>query len=77
MREIIVEYISNLSNESNLDPSLNLFENGYISSLDILDIICFIEETFNIAIGDDELGMDNFSTIDRMVSYIEKKQPQK
>ena len=77
VKEAITDYILNLSNESSIEGSINLFENGYLSSLDVLDIICFIEENYKISVTDDDLGMDNFSSIDKMIHYIEKKQQEK
>lgn len=67
----VEKFILELSNESNIGHSVNLFESNYLSSLDVLDLLCFIEETYNIAISDDDLGMENFGSIDRIVNYIE------
>lgn len=70
-RDKVEEFILELSNESSIDHSINLFENSYLSSLDVLDLLCFIEETYNIVVSDDDLGMENFGSIDRIVNYIE------
>jgi len=52
---------------------LNLFDVGYLSSLEILDLLAFMETTFHITISDDDLGIENFASIDRMVKLIHKK----
>jgi methoxymalonate biosynthesis acyl carrier protein len=70
----IRDYVTELCQEQNLDPALNLFEHGYLSSLDILDLISFIEETFDISIPDDDLNIENFGSIGGMVRLIEKTQ---
>jgi methoxymalonate biosynthesis acyl carrier protein len=66
----VSKYVLELCNEPQLDSSLNLFEHGYLSSLDILDLISFIEETFEITIADDDLNIENFGSIASMVSFI-------
>ena len=68
----IREYVTELCHEQNLGRDLNLFEHGYLSSLDILDLIAFIEETFAISIPDDDLNIENFGSIGSMVRFIER-----
>jgi acyl carrier protein len=71
VRDRVKEYILELTNEPGIDDSVNLFESGHLTSLDVLDLLCFIEGAFNIVVSDDDLGMDNFGSIDRIVNYIE------
>ena len=66
----VVEYVLGICNEQKLDFALNLFEHGYLSSLDILDLVAFVEETFEIKISEDDLNMENLGTISSMVRYI-------
>jgi acyl carrier protein len=66
----IEEYVARVSNEQDIDHSLNLFEHGYLSSLDILDLVSFIEETFEIEISDDDLNIDNLGSISSMARYV-------
>jgi len=73
VRDKIEKHVLELSNESQIDHSLNLFDVGYLSSLEILDLLAFMETTFHITISDDDLGIENFASIDRMVKLIHKK----
>lgn len=72
IRDDIEKYIKELSSNDNIDHSANLFEGGYLSSLDALSLFTFIEDNYNISIDDDDLGVENFGTIDSIVNYIEK-----
>jgi len=72
IREEVENYISKLTNENGIDHSLNLFKSNLLSSLDVLDLLSFIENTYNITVSDDDLGIENFGSIDNMVKYIEK-----
>lgn len=72
IREEVALYIQNLSNTDNIDHSVNLFENGYLSSLDALSLFSFIEDNYKISIDDDDLGVENFGSIESIVNYLEK-----
>jgi len=72
VREEVEKYIAKLTNEHEIDHAQNLFESGFLSSLDVLDLLSFIENTYNITVSDDDLEVENFGSIDNMVKYIEK-----
>lgn len=49
-----------------------------ISSLDIIEIIFHLEETFKVEIAyDQEAGAQEFSTIDDVITQVEKLLPQR
>lgn len=72
IREKIAGYITELTNEDNLDHSMNLFERNILTSLDVLDIINYIETTFNISFSDDDIDAESFGSINAIVALIEK-----
>ena len=72
IREEIEKHISELTNNPDIDQSLNLFESGLLTSLDVLDLLAFIENEYEITISDEDLGIDNFGSIDRIVEFVEK-----
>jgi acyl carrier protein len=59
-----------------IDENLPLLESGIIDSLGVLDVVAFLEKSFMIQLSDDELTPENFGTIKRMVSFVEKKRNQ-
>ncbi|SHK10413.1 phosphopantetheine-binding protein [Paramaledivibacter caminithermalis] len=65
-------YIKELTNEDILDHSMNLFEAGILTSLHVLDLISFIEGTFDLEIPVDEISMNSFGSVDGIVNLIEK-----
>jgi len=77
IREEIEKHISKLTNNPEIDCSLNLFESGLLTSLDVLDLISFIENEYDISISDEDLGMENFGSIDRIVKYLENAKHQR
>lgn len=58
---------------SELSDSGSLLELGIIDSTGVLELVGFLEETFAIAVEDDDLTPDNLDSIDNLVNYIQKK----
>jgi len=50
-----------------------LLEGGVIDSLGTLNIVEFLEHSFNITIADDDLVPENFATIDHLSAFTRKK----
>lgn len=72
VRDQVAQYIGGLAHEDIPDHSMNLFESGILTSLDVLDIICFIEDTFKVDISDDDVDMQSFGSINGIVHLVEK-----
>jgi len=51
----------------------SLMEGGIIDSLGIFQLVSFLEETFSIKIGDEEIVTDNFQTIDEIDRFVTAK----
>ena len=51
----------------------SLLETGIIDSLNIIQLLVFIEEKFGVKIGDDDLSPDNFENLNSLVTLIRKK----
>ena len=50
-----------------------LLEGGVIDSLGTLNIVEFLESSFNIRIADDDLVPENFASIDHLSAFTRKK----
>ena len=72
IRVDVEKYILKLTNEAELDHSMNLFELGTLTSIDVLDVLSFLEETFNISVSDEDISMENFGSINGIVNLVEK-----
>jgi len=70
VREDIVAYIADLSQDPDFDQSRNLFESGVLTSLDVLSIVSFIEDRYGLAVTGDDIDMTSFGTIDGLVTLI-------
>jgi acyl carrier protein len=48
----------------------SLTATGVLSSLVLFRLVSFLEETFSIAIDDDEINIENFDSIDRIYRLV-------
>ena len=63
-----------LGNKSNtLGADDSFLEKGIIDSTGVLELVSFIEETFNINVEDEELIPDNLDSLRKLTSYIKRK----
>lgn len=59
--------------EESIDPAENLILNGTIDSLGILKLIGFLEKKFKIKITDEDITQENFTSLNCMKRFLEKK----
>ncbi|MGC0421409.1 acyl carrier protein [Embleya sp. AB8] len=52
------------------DPEVDLFASGAVSSLFAMELVVFVESTFDVAVEGPDLAMDNFRTVRRMSSLV-------
>lgn len=52
----------------------SFLELGIIDSTGMLELVGYLESTFNIKIEDEELIPDNLDSVDRIVEYVCRKQ---
>jgi len=57
----------------NLKDTDSLIDSGVIDSLGIIKLVLFIEETFKISVGAEELNQENFETISSIEKFITHK----
>ena len=55
-------------------PSLrdtHLFESGFVDSAGVVELIAFVESTFKVGLGDDEVFSEDFTTINGIATIVE------
>lgn len=77
LRAYVLENFLFTDDGSRLNDGDSFLQTGILDSTGILEIILFIEETFGIEVADTEMEPANLDSIDRLVSYIERKQASK
>jgi len=56
-----------------LDPSTSLIGSGTVDSTGIIDVIGFLEQTFEVVFEDDELTAENFDSVAKITSFMQRK----
>lgn len=61
------------SNTKTLDDDESLLGSGVVDSTGVLELIAFLEGKFHVKFADNELVADNFDSVAKIVSFIEKR----
>jgi acyl carrier protein len=56
-----------------LDNDASFLEQGVIDSTGVLELVEWLEETFSIAVEDDELIPENLDSVHRLAAFIIRK----
>ena len=58
--------------DGTLDPDSRLLESGVLDSLQLVELVGFVERRFEVAVDLDELTPDNFETARRIAALAER-----
>ena len=51
----------------------SLYESNVIDSLSMLELIGFVEKTFQVTVSPLEVTIDNFDSVNHIVQFVERK----
>lgn len=51
----------------------SLLKEGIIDSMDILEVICFVEREFGVTVDDGDVVPDNFDSVAGMLAYLDAR----
>jgi acyl carrier protein len=66
------EYIRETTN-TEVDSETPLVEQGIIGSMGVMDLIAYIQSSFQVEFTDDDLTADNFQNINTIAGIVESK----
>jgi methoxymalonate biosynthesis acyl carrier protein len=73
IKETVKRFILSSINFTQLDDDDNLFESGIVNSLFAVQLMTFIEKTFAIEVGMDDLDIENFKSLNATTAFVLKK----
>jgi acyl carrier protein len=73
IRKFILENYLFTDDDSLLKNDVSLIETGIIDSTGILELISFIQKTFDIKVEDEEMIPENLDSVDSVVAYVRRK----
>jgi acyl carrier protein len=76
VKEFIIENFL-FGEEEQLMLDTDFFDKGIIDSTGVIELVSFLEETFNISVDDEELIPENLSSLKNIDVFLQKKLSQK
>jgi len=56
-----------------LDPDASLMEEGILDSVGVFELITWLEKTFSITVGDQDLTPENLDSVNRLTGFVTAK----
>lgn len=72
-RERIVKYLARFVPGRTLLDDDDLFAMGVITSLSAMQLVAFVESTFDLTIENEDLSRDNFRSIEALTALVARK----
>ena len=74
VRSVIRNFLANrVKKIAGVGDDLNLVQAGLINSMFAMQLVLFLEKTWSISVPDQEIQIDNFSSIDNLTAFVVKK----
>ena len=73
IKETVRSFILSSINLSDVKDDDNLFESGIVNSLFAVQLMTYIEKTFAIEVGMDDLDIENFKSLNATTAFVLKK----
>jgi acyl carrier protein len=73
IKETVKHFILSSITITHLDDDDNLFESGIVNSLFAVQLMTFIEKTFVIEVGMDDLEIENFKSLNAATAFVVRK----
>ena len=70
IRRYIVENFLFSDDETQVQDDLSFLEEGIVDSTGVLELVMFVEETFDIQVEDQEIIPENFDSVDQLARYV-------
>ncbi|MBL7064968.1 MAG: acyl carrier protein [Anaerolineae bacterium] len=77
IEEQVRQYIANnflfSDNGYQLSDDASFLEEGIVDSTGVLELVMFVEETFDVTVEDDEIVPESFDSVSRLAAYVRRK----
>jgi acyl carrier protein len=74
IRQTLRDFIARFFRGHAFQDGDDLFALGYVNSMFALQLVQFVEGSFGVAVGADDLELDNFRSIDALCALVLRKQ---
>jgi len=74
IKKKIKDFLESYIKKVDLDEDEDIFQSRLVNSLFAMQLVLFVEKEFNIKVGNEDLDLKNFSSINAIAAFIERKQ---
>lgn len=72
-KHLIRAFVAAHIGEESVDDDVDLFASGYASSLFAVQLVMWVEQTFDLVVGAEDLDFANFSSVDAVAAFVDGK----
>lgn len=76
IRTIIESNLKIFDSDVDFSDDDHIFRKGFVDSLFAVKLLAYLEQEFNIKIGNEDLNIENFHSVNQIISFVESKQQQ-
>ncbi len=73
IRSIIEDNLKIFDSDAEFSDEDHIFRKGFVDSLFAVKLLAFLEQEFDIKIGNEDLNIENFHSVNRIISFLENK----
>lgn len=73
IRVKIKQFLARFFQNYDLQNDEDIFALGFVNSLFAMQLVLFVEQEFRISVGNEDLDIDNFRTVDALTNLIRRK----
>lgn len=72
VREYVARNLLFSDNGFEYDDDDSFLQEGIVDSVGVLELVLFVEETFGVAVDDQDITPDNFDSVNKLADYIQR-----
>ena len=73
IRAVFRKYLDSILGKGEVADDEDIFSKGYVNSLFYMQLMVFVEKTFGVVVGGDDLDPLNFRSIDSLTRFVHGK----
>lgn len=74
IRTIIENNLKIFDSDVEFSDDDHIFRKGFVDSLFAVKLLAYLENEFNIKINNEDLNIENFHSVNKIISFVESKQ---
>ena len=72
MKDRIIHILTQIRPEYDFTKSVNFIEEGLLDSFDVFNLVNSLDQEFNISIDGMDIRAENFSSVEKITSLLQK-----